>query len=161
MNPTEDEKKENETTGPVYEENHHLLGTGIGAVGGALTGAAVGSIAGPVGTVAGAIAGGAFGAVAGAAYSLGIDPEVETSYWHERYQNEPYYQNEYAFEDYGPAYRLGWQLYSPHVSFETAEASMSAEWAKDHGSSKLEWDHAREAAKASWGKIHRTTVPEE
>ncbi|RYD63293.1 MAG: hypothetical protein EOP84_33785, partial [Verrucomicrobiaceae bacterium] len=140
MNSTDPEKQEDEAVGPVYEETSHLLGTSIGALGGAMTGAAVGSVAGPVGTVAGAIAGGAFGAVAGAAYSLGVDPEVETSYWHDHYQNEPYYRNEYAFEDYGPAYRLGWQLYSPHVSFETAEETMSEEWAKDRGASRLEWE---------------------
>ncbi|RYD47041.1 MAG: hypothetical protein EOP85_06240, partial [Verrucomicrobiaceae bacterium] len=146
MNSTNEEPSDNSPAGPVYEENHHLLGTGIGAVGGALTGAAVGAIAGPVGVVAGAVAGGAFGAVAGAAYSLGVDPEVETSYWHDRYRNEPYYRDEYAFEDYGPAYQLGWQLYSPNVSFEMAEKAMSEEWAKNRGASRLEWDHAREAA---------------
>lgn len=158
MKPIDDEETQKEATGPVYEENHHLLGTGVGAVGGAIAGAAVGSVVGPVGTVAGALAGGAFGAVAGAAYSLGVDPAVETSYWHDRYKNEPYYKSEYAFEDYGPAYQLGWQLYSPHVSFETAEEIMSDEWAKDKGASKLEWDHAREAAKASWERMQRNAV---
>jgi len=136
-----------------YAPEDHGLGTGIGAGGGALTGAAVGSSLGPLGAVTGAVLGGVFGAIAGRAIAAGIDPEAEEAYWQKQYHKEPYYESEYAFEDYGPAYRLGWQLYSPQTSFEAAENVMSEQWIKGRGTSKLEWHKARDAAKAGWNRV--------
>ncbi|MES2925133.1 MAG: hypothetical protein V4819_26505 [Verrucomicrobiota bacterium] len=131
----------------------HALGQGIGAGGGAIAGAAMGSGLGPLGAVTGAVLGGVFGAITGRAIAAGIDPEEEETYWQEHYNKEPYYESEYEFGDYGPAYRLGWQLYSPDTSFESAEKTMSEQWAANRGTSKLEWHQARDAAKAGWTRV--------
>jgi hypothetical protein len=146
------EKKEEDVVS--YAAEPHKLGTGIGAVGGAITGAALGSSLGPLGAITGAVLGGSFGAVAGAGIAEGIDPDAEEAYWQRRYRDEPYYESEYAFDDYGPAYKMGWQLYSPKVSFEAAEKAMSDQWAEERNSSRLDWTKARKAAAASWERVH-------
>ncbi|GAA5122020.1 hypothetical protein JIN84_01485 [Luteolibacter yonseiensis] len=137
----------------IYAPESHPVAGGIGALGGAAAGAALGAGLGPLGAVTGAVIGVACGAIAGKAIAAGIDPEAEDVYWQKQYRHEPYYESEYAYDDYGPAYRLGWQLYSPHQSFEAAEKVMSDEWAQGRGSSKLEWNQARHAAKAGWSRI--------
>lgn len=149
MKPHDDRENEDASYGP----EDHALGESIGMGGGAIAGAVMGSSLGPLGAVTGAVLGGGFGAIAGRGIALGIEPETEDAYWREHYHQEPYYDSSYAYEDYGPAYRLGWQLYSPHTSFEAAEKIMSAEWAKGRGSSKLEWHQARDAAKAGWSRV--------
>lgn len=151
MKPNHDLKTPEEA---IYAPESHPVAGGIGAVGGAVAGAAMGAALGPLGAVTGAALGGAFGAIAGKAIATGIDPEAEDAYWQKQYRHEPYYKSEYAFEDYGPAYQMGWQLYSPHQSFEAAEKLMSDEWAKGRGSSKLEWNQARDAAKAGWSRVN-------
>ncbi|MEO5916267.1 MAG: hypothetical protein ABIS50_18660 [Luteolibacter sp.] len=155
MNPKDDEEKDVVS----YAAEPHKLGTSIGAAGGVIAGAALGSSLGPLGAVTGAVLGGAFGAVAGAGIAAGIDPEAEEAYWQRRYRDEPYYESEYTFDDYGPAYKMGWQLYSPHVSFDASEKAMSDDWGKGRGVSKLDWPKARHAAKASWEKVHSSQKP--
>lgn len=59
-----------------------------------------------------------------------------------------------------PAYRMGWPLYNPDLSFDAAEQILSEEWEKSKGSSKLPWMHARTAAKASWERIKKTQTKE-
>lgn len=149
-------KKNNDIETPdeaIYATERHPVAGGIGAVGGAVAGASLGAALGPLGAITGAALGGTFGAIAGKAIATGIDSEAEDAYWQKQYRHEPYYESEYAFDDYGPAYRLGWQLYSPHQSFESVEKIMSDEWAEGRGSSNLEWHQAREAAKAGWTRV--------
>ena len=155
---------ENETPSddkdPVsYAAGSHPLGAGIGAAGGALTGAALGAALGPAGAVTGAILGGAFGAIAGEGIAEGIDPEAETTYWQNHYHHEPFYLPGHAFEDYGPAFRLGWESYRPEATFEESEETLRDKWTKDKGSSKLEWEQARDAVRAAWTRVQKPPVP--
>ncbi|MES2661425.1 MAG: hypothetical protein V4689_22585 [Verrucomicrobiota bacterium] len=146
-----------ESDEPNYAPESHTVGAEVGAVSGGIAGAALGTaLGGPVGGVAGAALGAAVGAMAGVGIAEGIDPKVEQEYWQKQYRNEPYFESEYTFEDYGPAYQLGWQHYSPHATFETAEERLSALWAQGRSKSQLDWGKAREAAKASWQKVHHT-----
>lgn len=131
------------------------LGTAMGAVGGALTGAAVGSPGGPMGSLVGAMIGTAAGAIAGKGIAKGLDPEKEVDHWRQHHHLEPYYKPEHPFEDYEPAYRLGWESYDADKDFEAMESSLRQEWEKrDHP--PLSWDNARLAASASWQRIHHT-----
>src|SRR5687768_10001539 len=94
------------------EAGSHPVGTALGtALGGVATGAAAGMVAGPIGTVVGGIIGGVAGGLVGKAVAGDIDPTVEAAYWREEYRNRPYYNSNYKFEDYEPAYRAGWEAY--------------------------------------------------
>src|SRR5450631_1401318 len=87
----------------------HPVGVGIGATaGGIAAGAVAGTLAaGPVGTVVGAAVGAIVGGLGGKAVAEHFDPTLEEAHWRASYANEPYYNREFGFDDYAPAYRVG------------------------------------------------------
>ncbi len=76
-------------------------------------------------------------------------------YWQEQYRNEPYYNHEFTFTDYLPAYLLGSEHYSSETSFETAEDQLCGYWTEARGRSRLRWSQARNAVRAGWYHIKR------
>ena len=92
----------------------HPVGTGLGAAaGGVIAGAAAGTVAGPVGAVAGAAVGAIVGGLAGKGVAEGVNPSDEDAYWRANFEREPYYLAGYGFDDYAPAYRLGYDAAAP------------------------------------------------
>ncbi len=143
----------------------HPVGSGVGAaLGGAATGAAAGVVAGPVGAVAGAIVGGVVGGLAGKAVAESYDPTVETAYWQNEFRNREYYNDEYSYDHYEPAYQAGWQSYDADQNddWSKQEAIAKQRWAQDGGSQYMSWDEARLAAKDAYSRIaesHRNVKP--
>ncbi len=135
----------------------HPMGTGLGAaLGGALTGAAAGTLAGPIGTVVGTIAGGVAGAFAGKAIAEDIDPTVEANYWRDAYSQQPYFSEDYSYDDYEPAYKSGWESYDPAKpsSWQEREAVAKQNWETEGGATTMPWDQARLAAEDAYGRIN-------
>ncbi len=146
------------------EPGAHPVGAGTGAVvGGATVGAAAGSLAGPIGTVAGAIVGGVAGAYAGKAIAENINPTVESDYWRKSYKTRPYYTDEYSYDDYEPAYRLGWESYDDEDgNWESREADLKKKWDGDTwdnegGATGISWEMARLAAKDAYERLASRT----
>jgi hypothetical protein len=139
------------------EPGAHPVGTGVGAAGGAATGVALGAAAGPAGMAIGGVLGAVAGGLAGNAVAEGIDPTAEDAYWSEKYRDEPYYEDDYDYPDYEPAYRMGYQSYGRHQGhrFEDRESELSRTWNEHRGSSRLEWEQARPAAQAGWHRVQR------
>lgn len=82
-------------------------------------------------------------------------PETESEYWRAGYAGEPYYEEGRAFEDYGPAYELGWVSYATYGGeFDAADRVLATDWEVRRGVSKLPWDSARAAARAAWQRAH-------
>jgi hypothetical protein len=134
-------------------ENHHLA-TGTGAGGGAIAGAAVGAIGGPIGMAVGA----AVGAVAGGAVGKGaakmVNPAEEDAYWRGSYVNESYVKPDTSYDDYAPAYRLGYTSYDTHRGdFAAAEPTLASQWDLVKGNSRLTWLEARDASRAAWHRV--------
>jgi uncharacterized protein (TIGR02284 family) len=78
-------------------------------------------------------------------------PITEVEYWRAIYASEPYYETGRAFEDYSPAYEVGWASYTAYDNgIEVADRVMANEWERRKGVSTLSWDDARPAARASW-----------
>src|SRR5437868_3012780 len=71
-------------------------------------GPAPGPMGGPVGAALGGVAGAVVGGLGGKAAAESIDPSAEEDYWRASYTDESYYQPGLSFDDYSPAYRLGW-----------------------------------------------------
>ena len=93
------------------EPDSNLAAVGGGGIAGAATGGAIGTaMGGPVGGVIGAVAGAVAGAATADKVADLIDPNVEEAYWRSEYQYRPYYQAHRKYEDYLPAYQLGWEL---------------------------------------------------
>ena len=136
----------------------HPVGTGVGAAaGGIAAGAAVGSVAGPVGTAIGAAAGAIAGGLAGKAVAEKIDPTAEEAYWRENYEREPYYESGMTYDDYGPAYRLGYESRARYAGgrFEDVENDLATDYQARRGRSRLSWDRAKAATRAAWDRIER------
>lgn len=139
------------------------LATGLGAAGGAVAGAALGSAGGPVGTFIGGAVGALAGGLAGSSISEDIDPETEDEFWEENYRNEPYYDDVYTYQDYGPAYRAGYSARAAGESrtFEEAEPGLRRAWENSDDQSGLTWDRAKDASRAAWDRVERARPGEE
>ncbi|MCU4119621.1 ferritin-like domain-containing protein [Variovorax sp. N23] len=135
----------------------HPVGTGVGAAGGAVAGAAAGAVAGPVGAVVGLVAGGLAGGLGGKAVAESVNPTAEEAYWRSSYDRESYYEPGRSYDDYAPAYALGWSSRAVREdSFDTLEPTLADEWATRRGNSTLDWPQARHASRAAWVRADRT-----
>ena len=90
-----------------------------------------------------------------------VNPTAEEAYWRNAYRNEPYYRTEFTYEDYGPAYRVG---YTGPVrrsgEFETLEGELKNDFDQVRGRSRLRWEEAREATRAAWRRAQRNEHPQ-
>ena len=89
-----------------------------------------------------------------------INPTAEEAYWRDAFRREPYYRQEFSYEDYGPAYRVG---YTGPVrrdgEFEQLEAELKNDFHQVRGKSRLQWEEAREATRAAWRRATRGEHP--
>ena len=161
---------DNESTGkgkenrdPITgEPGSHPVGTGLGTTGGAAAGAAIGAaIGGPAGAVAGAAVGGVAGALGGRGVAEAVNPTIEEQYWRENHPSQPYATEEFGYEHYEPAYRLGYEAVGkfPGKKFEEIEDEIALEYAKSRPESALPWDQVRPATKAAWDKVSGVVSP--
>jgi uncharacterized protein (TIGR02284 family) len=89
------------------------------------------------------------------AATAGTYPETEMSYWQEIYSAEPYYETGRGFQDYSPAYELGWTSYATYGGeFDAADRVLANDWEMRKGVSGLSWDRARPASRAAWQRAH-------
>ena len=137
------------------EPGSHPIGTGLGAVaGGAAGGVAAGIVGGPIGMAIGGIAGAIAGGLAGSTAAEMVNPTAEDAYWRERYQAEPYYENGRRYEEYQPAYAMGWTSAATYPGeFDSFDTEMQTRWPNERGTSQLDWDTARGPARAAWERV--------
>jgi uncharacterized protein (TIGR02284 family) len=89
------------------------------------------------------------------AAAAGPHPESETDYWRNSYTSEPYYASGRGFQDYSPAYELGWTSYAIYGGeFDAADRVLANDWEVRKGVSGLSWDEARPATRAAWQRAH-------
>ena len=135
----------------------HPVGTAAGAVAGAVAaGAAAGTLAaGPLGTLAGAAIGAVAGGLAGKGIAELIDPTVEDRYWKDSYSSRPYVPSGASYNDYGPAYKYGYETYPKYHgrTFDEIEPELSRDWDQYRGSSRLTWNEAKYATKDSFQRV--------
>ena len=80
-----------------------------------------------------------------------VDPCVEEAYWQSVYWSQPYYRSECDYEDYAPAYCVGYTGFAQYGGrFEDAEKSLCANWVRIKGDSRLTIDEAMQAIQAAW-----------
>lgn len=138
------------------EPGAHPVGTGIGAAGGGAAGAAIGAMGGPVGVAVGAAVGAVIGGLAGKGVAESIDPTIEDAYWRENHKGEPDEEGS-SYEDYAPAYRLGYEGYDKNRGrrFDEVEGDLKETWMQTQDRSRLSWDKAHRAARAAWERVER------
>jgi hypothetical protein len=83
----------------------------------------------------------------------------DEKYWSQNYANEPYYDRQYSYDDYAPAYRLGSEARSGRYSgqsWDQAQSGLEKDWESYRGNSRLSWNSAQLAARAAWNRSDRS-----
>ena len=138
----------------------HPIGTGVGATGGAVAGAAIGSVVGPVGTVVGGVVGAVAGGLAGKGVGEAVNPTAEDAYWRQAYSSEPYHNPQFSYDDYGPAYKVGYDTRGKYAgqTWEQAQSALQNDWDHSKGASRLAASDAMRATKAAWDRVDRVAT---
>ena len=83
--------------------------------------------------------------------SIAIDARQQDAYWSEAYSAEPYARADRDYEDYAPAYCVGYVGYAQYGgSCGESEKSLCANWERIKGASRLSLDEALAAIGAAW-----------
>ncbi len=139
------------------EPGSHPVGTGVGALGAGAAGLAVGAIGGPVGAVIGGIAGAVGGAYAGKGVAESINPTEEDAHWQAHYRHTSYFENDYEYADYAPAYRVGYEGFGRYGvedrDYHEVEPSLQQDYTQARGGSRLEWEKAKAATRDAWERL--------
>jgi uncharacterized protein YcfJ len=141
------------------EPGSHPVGTGVGATGAGIIGTAVGvAVGGPIGGAVGAVVGSAAGGLLGKSVAETFDPTVEDEYWRSNYKTRPYVDADYSYDDYGHAYRNGYEGYSTYssqgMSYQEAEPHLRQRYEQDQRTGRrLGWDKARYASQDAWYRL--------
>ncbi|OUC16281.1 MAG: hypothetical protein B0A82_02460 [Alkalinema sp. CACIAM 70d] len=141
------------------EPGAHPVGTGIGAASAGVVATAVGTVvAGPIGGAVGAVIGAVAGGLAGKGVAEQANPTLEEEYWSTNYTTRPYIEPDYDYNDYGPAYRTGYEGYSTYASrgltYDAAEPHLQEDY-KRHNQGRLAWEKAKHAARDAWDRMER------
>lgn len=129
----------------------HPAGTGIGAASGAAAGAAMGSLGGPVGAAIGGVSGAVVGGLIGHGIGEAVDP-TEDDYWRNAYADRPYARQDRTYEDYEPAYRLGYNAYDARgADYDPElEADLQRSYMERAGDRALDWEEAGPAVRDAY-----------
>jgi hypothetical protein len=112
-------------------------------------------VGGAIGAAVGAVAGGLAGHAAGEA----VNPSVEDIYWRQAHIREPYYRKDFTYDDYGPAYRTGYEgasrYHGQNRRFDDVEPELRGDYQRLKGKSRFAWEDAKAAARAAWDRVER------
>ena len=85
------------------------------------------------------------------AIRIDVDPQVHEAYWQSVYWGESYYRRDCGYDDYAPAYCVGYVGYAQYGGcYDDAEKSLCANWLRIKGDSRLTLDEALQAIHAAW-----------
>lgn len=137
----------------------HPIGTGVGAASAGVVATAVGAtVAGPIGAAVGAVVGAVAGGLAGKGVAEQMNPTLEDEYWSTNYTTRPYFEADYGYDDYHPAYRTGYEGYSTYakrgLTYDAAEPHLREDYER-HNKGRLAWEKAQHAARDAWDRMER------
>ena len=91
-----------------------------------------------------------------------VDPRREDAYWQDAYWTEAYCRADCCYDDYAPAYCVGYIGYAQYGGrFDDAEKSLCANWLRIKGDSRLSLEEALQAIRAAWDHASRPRAEEE
>ena len=77
--------------------------------------------------------------------------QIEDLYWASKYWKEPYFRADYDYEDYAPAYCVGYSGYAQYGGgWDDAEKSLIANFVRIKGDSRLTLEEAMEPIRSAW-----------
>jgi hypothetical protein len=82
-----------------------------------------------------------------------IDTARQEAYWQTAFRRERYYSAHLDYEDYAPAYCVGYAGFAQYGgSYDDAEKSLVANWLRIKGDSRLPHEQACAAIRAAWDR---------
>ena len=86
---------------------------------------------------------------------------AQDQFWHDHYHLEPYYVNGRGYDQYRPAYELGWRAALQYPGdFASVVSVLEAQWQRDSGASLLDWRQVSSAVKAAWERMRQAEAGE-
>jgi hypothetical protein len=87
----------------------------------------------------------------------GLDFAAEDKHWRDQYKRESYFSADHTYDDYAPAYRVGYEGAGRYAGrkFDEVETDLRRDYDSLRGTSKLNWEKAKSAARAAWDRIER------
>lgn len=80
----------------------------------------------------------------------------EDAFWQRTYWQERYYEDDFEYEDYAPAYCVGYAGCAHYGGdFKDAERCLWANWERIKGDSRLSPQQALPAIRAAWDRLVR------
>ena len=95
-------------------------------------------------------------AARGKAIAERINPAHEDDYWRSEFPTRPYAASaQHGWEDYRPAYRIGYERYPEYHGrrFDEVESEFARDWEHERGESRLSWDEARQATRDAYERV--------
>ncbi|MDP3824646.1 MAG: hypothetical protein Q8R33_24505 [Burkholderiales bacterium] len=84
----------------------------------------------------------------------------EDAHWARAHRDERYYKAGLDYEDYAPAYCVGYIGHAQYGGrFEDAESSLCSNWERIKGDSRLPLEEALLAMRAAWDRMARQSRP--
>lgn len=91
-----------------------------------------------------------------------VDAQREDAYWQSVFWGEPYYRGDCSYDDYAPAYCVGYIGYAQYGGqCGDAEKSLCANWLRIKGDSRLTLEEALQAIRAAWQHAAQGQLAEE
>jgi len=88
--------------------------------------------------------------------AVALDARCQDDYWSAAYCRERYFRPGCDYEDYAPAYCVGYVGFAQYGGeYESAERSLCANWERIKGASRLTLDEARVVFRAAWDRLAR------
>lgn len=84
--------------------------------------------------------------------------DTTDKYWSDRYSGQNYFDKQYTYDDYRPAYRYGTYARSQYSGREwddRLENDLASGWDRAKGTSKLTWEKAKQAVRDGWHSVER------
>jgi len=93
--------------------------------------------------------------------ATGADWQREEAYWREQHNRQPYADKNRSYDDYAPAYRVGFEAARKHAGkeYDEVEESLATDYEHAEPGSALPWDTVRPAARAAWDRLAGVISP--
>jgi hypothetical protein len=80
-----------------------------------------------------------------------INPTAEEAHWRSAFKAEPYYVPGLGYEEYSPAFRVGYTgPLRREGSLESVLPALREDWLRVKAGSRLTWEQASPAVRAAW-----------
>ncbi len=89
------------------------------------------------------------------------DLSKEEAYWREQHPQQPYADKKLSYEEYAPAYRIGYEGFHKYrgKKYDEIEDDLALDYQRNRAGAALPWDHARHAVRAAWAKVSNDITP--